>query len=103
MDTEQAARVAALQSRIEVIGAVGRNCFAPRLTVALRDGRHLTKEYDGRELMWDFAKDAEILRRFVPGLPIASGQYDRLVETIANLDAAPSIEEVPRLTIPQAS
>ncbi len=101
MDSEQAARVAALQSRIEVIGTVGRDCFAPRLTVALRDGRRLTKEYDGRELMWDFARDAEILRRFVPGLPIAAAQYDRLVETIANLDAAPSIEEVPRLTIPQ--
>ena len=102
MDSEQATRVAALQSRIEIIGAVGRNCFAPRLTVALRDGRRFTTEYDGRELMWDFARDAEILRRFVPGLPIPSEQYDRLVETIANLDAAPSIEEVPRLTIPRA-
>ena len=103
MNSVEAARVAALQSRIEVIGTVGRDCFAPRLTVALRDGRRLTKEYDGRELMWDFARDAEILRRFVPGLPIPSAQYDRLVETIANLDAAPSIEEVPRLTIPQKS
>ena len=103
MDSVEAARVAALQSRVEVIGTVGRDCFAPRLTVALRDGRRLTKEYDGRELMWDFARDAEILRRFIPGLPIASAQYDRLVETIANLDAAPSIEEVSRLTIPQTS
>ena len=99
LDTEQAARVAALQSKIEIIGAVGRNCFAPRLTITLRDGRRYTKEYDGRELMWDFATDAEILRRFIPGLPIATEQYDRLVETIANLDTAPSIDAVLRLTL----
>ena len=102
LDTEQAARVAALQSKIEIIGAVGRNCFAPRLTITLRDGRRFTKEYDGRELMWDFATDAEILRRFIPGLPIATEQYDRLVETIANLDTAPSIDAVLRLTFPEA-
>ena len=102
LDTKQAARVAALQSKIEIIGAVGRNCFAPRLTITLRDGRRYTKEYDGRELMWDFATDAEILRRFIPGLPIATEQYDRLVETIANLDTAPSIDAVLRLTLPEA-
>ena len=102
LDAEQAARVAALQSKIEIIGAVGRNCFAPRLTIAMRDGRRYTKEYDGRELMWDFATDAEILRRFIPGLPITTEQYDRLVETIANLDTAPSIDAVLRLTFPEA-
>jgi hypothetical protein len=34
-------------------GAVGRECFAPRLTVTLRDGRRVAGEYHGRELMWD--------------------------------------------------
>ena len=52
--------------------------------------------------MWDFAKDAGVLRRFIPGLPIAPEQYDRLVETIANLDTAPSIDEVLRLTLSEA-
>src|SRR5262252_9953100 len=64
---ELAARVAALQRRVEILGVVGRDCFAPRLTVALRDGRRVTGEYDGHELMWDFQRDAEVLRRFVPG------------------------------------
>ena len=102
VDTEQLARIAALRSKTEIIGVVGRNCFAPRLTVTLRDGRRLTKEYDGRELMWDFAKDAGILRRFIPGLPITSERYDRLVETIANLDAAESVDDTVRLTLPEA-
>ena len=102
VDTEQLARIAALRSKTEIIGVVGRNCFAPRLTVTLRDGRRLTKEYDGRELMWDFAKDADILRRFIPGLPITSERYDRLVETIANLDAAESVDDTVRLTLPEA-
>jgi 2-methylcitrate dehydratase PrpD len=94
------ARVAALRQRIEIIGAVGRECFAPRLTVALRDGRRFTAEYHGRELMWNFARDADVLRRFVPGLPIAPAQYDRLVATIAKLDTAASVDELVRLTLP---
>ena len=73
LDTEQAALVAALQSKIEIIGVVGRGCFAPRLSISMRDGRRFTKEYNGRELMWDFAKDAGVLRRFIPGLPDRTG------------------------------
>jgi hypothetical protein len=52
--------------------------------------------------MWDFAKDALELRRFVPGLPIPPAQYDRLVEVIATLDAAASVNELLRLTLPEA-
>jgi hypothetical protein len=95
-----ALRVARLQQRVEVIGAVGRACFAPRLTFALRDGRRVTGEYHGRELMWDFARDARVLQRFVPGLPIAPSQYDRLVAAIAGLDRAASVDELVRLTLP---
>ena len=98
---ELAARVAALQRRVEIIGAVGRECFAPRLTFALRDGRRVTGEYHGRELMWDFARDAEVLRRFVPGLPISAPRYDRFVAAVAGLDKAPSVDEVVRLTLPE--
>ncbi len=96
-----AARVAALQRRVEILGVVGRDCFAPRLTIALRDGRRLTGEYDGHELMWDFRRDAEVLRRFVPGLPIAPDQYDRLVAAVAGLDKAASVDEVVALTLPK--
>jgi 2-methylcitrate dehydratase PrpD len=98
---EVATRVAALQRRVEVIGAVGRECFAPRLTVVLRDGRRLTGEYHGRELMWDFARDARELRRFVPGLPIKPAAYDRLVAAIAGLDTAASVDEIIGLTLPE--
>src|SRR5256885_8305710 len=98
---ELGARVAALQRRVEIIGEVGRECFAPRLTFTLRDGRRVTGEYHGRELMWDFARDAEELRRFVPGLPIAAARYDRFVASVAGLDKAPSVDEVVRLTLPE--
>jgi 2-methylcitrate dehydratase PrpD len=95
-----AARVAALQRRVEIIGAVGRPCFAPRLTFVLRDGRRITGEYHGRELMWDFARDARELQRFAPGLPIPAAQYDRLVAAIAKLETATSVDEVVQLTLP---
>ena len=72
------------------------------MTFVLRDGRRLVGEYHGRELMWDFAKDAHELRRFVPGLPIAPRRYDRLVATIAGLDKATAVDEVIRLTLPEA-
>jgi hypothetical protein len=95
-----AMRVAALQRRVEILGVVSRECFAPRLTIALRDGRHVSGEYHGRELMWDFGRDAEALRRFVPGLPIAADQYDRLVAAVAGLEKAASVDEIIRLTLP---
>jgi 2-methylcitrate dehydratase PrpD len=95
-----AARVAALQRRVEILGVVSRECFAPRLTVTLRDGRRVSGEYHGRELMWDFRRDAEVLRRFVPGLAIAPDQYDRLVAAVAGLEKTPSVDEIIRLTVP---
>jgi hypothetical protein len=49
--------------------------------------------------MWDFARDARELRRFVPGLPIAPGRYDALVEAIARLDGAETVDEVIGLTL----
>jgi hypothetical protein len=99
-DGELAARVAALQRRVEIVGVVGRDCFAPRLTVTLRDGRRVSGEYRGRELMWDFARDRRELRRFVPGLPIAPARYDQLVRSIAELDAATSVDGLLALTLP---
>jgi 2-methylcitrate dehydratase PrpD len=99
-DHETAARVAALQKRVEVLGVVGRACFAPRLTVWLRDGRRVGGEYHGRELMWDFERDARELRRFVPGLPVTAAQYDELVAAIAALDTAVSVDDVVRSTVP---
>ena len=100
-DAAMKAQVAALQKRVEVIGEVGRECFAPRITFKLKDGRHVTGEYNGRELMWDFAKDAHELRRFIPGLPIKADQYERLVAAIAGLDKAASVDELVRLTLVQ--
>src|SRR5499426_1556076 len=97
---ELAARVATLQQRVEILGVVGRDCFAPRLTVVLRDGRRVTGEYDGHELMWDFARDSQELRRFVPGLPISPQRYERFVAAVAGLDKAGSVDEVIRLTLP---
>jgi len=97
---ELAARVAALQKKVEIVGAVGRECFAPRLTVCLRDGRRVVGEYHGRELMWDFARDAQELRRFVPGLPISAQRYESFVAAVRGLDKALSVDEVVRLTLP---
>jgi 2-methylcitrate dehydratase PrpD len=99
-DAEVAGRVAALQRRVEILGVVGRPCFAPRMTFVLRDGRRLTGEYDGRELMWDFARDARELRRFVPGLSIPPAQYDDLVMAITTLDASESVDTVVHATLP---
>ena len=59
-----ASKVADLQKRVEIIGVVGRECFAPRMTFTLKDSRRVSQEYDGRELMWDFARDARELKRF---------------------------------------
>jgi hypothetical protein len=95
-----AERIAVLQKRVEVIGVVGRECFAPRMTFALKDGRRVTQEYDGRELMWDFARDARELKRFVPALPILPAQYERFVAAVSGLERAGSVDDLVRLTVP---
>jgi len=103
VDRDLAARVAALQRRVEIVGVVGRECFAPKLAFTFRDGRRVSGEYHGRELMWDFARDARELRRFVPGLPIAEDVYGRLVDAVAGLDAAPSVDALIGLTLKGAA
>jgi hypothetical protein len=50
--------------------------------------------------MWDFARDVEVLRRVVPGLPIAPERYARFVDAVARLDKAESGDEVVGLTRP---
>ena len=84
---------------MEIVGVTGRECFAPRLTFTLRDGRRVSGEYHGRELMWDFARDARELRRFVPGLTIAADAYARLVDAVARLDTASTVDAVIGLTL----
>jgi hypothetical protein len=81
---------------------MGRPTFAPRMTFTMKDGRRFVGEYSGRELMWDFARDARELRRFVPGLPISEAQYDRLVSTITTLEAAPSVDALVSQTLGEA-
>jgi 2-methylcitrate dehydratase PrpD len=98
-DQGLAARVADLQRRVEIVGVARRECFAPRMTVTLRDGRRVAGEYHGRELMWDFARDARELRRFGPGLPIAPARYEALVQAVAHLDTAASVDELLGLTL----
>ena len=102
-DRDLAARVAALQRRVEIVGVVSRACFAPRLTFTLRGGRRVSGEYHGRELMWDFARDARELRRFVSGLPIAADVYDRLVDAVSGLDTARSVDTLLGLTLKDAA
>jgi 2-methylcitrate dehydratase PrpD len=99
LDESARAQISALQRKVEVIGEVGRECFAPRITFTLKDGRQVSGEYHGRELMWNFAKDAEVLRRLVPALPIEVEQYDRLVDMIAHIDHAASVDDLVRLTL----
>ncbi len=100
-DAEKMARVADMKKRIEIVGCVGRGNFAPRMTFRLADGRHIVGEYHGRELMWDFARGARELRRFVPGLPVSPERYDRLVAVLATLESQPSVDELVRLTLPE--
>jgi hypothetical protein len=49
--------------------------------------------------MWDFARDARELRRFLSGLPIPPARYDALVQAIARLDTAPAVDEILDFTL----
>jgi 2-methylcitrate dehydratase PrpD len=98
-DAARAEEVASLVKRVQIIGEVNRDIFSPRITCHMNDGRTVVGEYDGRELMWDFERGAHELRRFIPGLPVGERQYDRLVQTIAGLDAAADVDALVTLTL----
>ena len=102
-DDQRAALVAQLVARTDIIGEVGRDIFSPRITCLMSDGQRISGEYDGRELMWDFAKGAQELRRFIPGLPIDAARYDRFVACLSALDGAACIDELVALTMPATS
>jgi len=99
-DGALAARVAALQRKVEIIGVVGRESFAPRLTFALKDGRRVTGEYHGRELMWDFSRTPRSCAASCPAAD-RGDRYERFVAAVAGLDKAESVDDVVRLTLPE--
>ena len=88
-DRDLAANIAQLQKRVEVIGVVGRECFAPRMTITLMNATRVVKEYDGHELMWDFARGARELKRFVSVLPIGAARYERFVQAVSGWSGLP--------------
>ena len=102
-DEARVALVAELVARTDIIGEVGRDIFSPRITCLMDDGQRITGEYDGRELMWGFAKGGQELRRFIPGLPIDAARYDRFVACLSALDDAACIDELVALTMPATS
>ena len=98
-DRDLAAKVAELQKRVEVIGAIGRECFAPRMTVTLGDGRRVIGEYNGHELMGlrEGRRRASALRARAADLGAALRE---LRGRRRGYDKAPSVDEIVRLTLP---
>jgi hypothetical protein len=100
MTSEGDAAVAELAPRVEVLGVWDRIPFAPRITVALKDGRHLTGECRGDELEWDFETELRNLRPWFPSIDWPQSKLENIVEIVAGLERQTTLEALIKSSVP---
>ena len=57
------------------------------------------RQATGREFIWKFDEEARRIRDIVPGLPIASSQFERLIAACRDLDRETAAATLVRLTL----
>jgi len=88
-----------LMKRVTIIPSHQMTLFGPRITIFTRDGKSYTRQATGREFIWNFDEEARRIRDIVPGLPIASSQFERLIATCRDLDRETAAATLVRLTL----
>jgi len=88
-----------LMKRVTIIPSHQMTLFGPRITIFTRDGKSYTRQATGREFIWNFDEEARRIRDIVPGLPIASSQFERLIAACRDLDRETAAATLVRLTL----
>ncbi len=88
-----------LMKRVTIIPSHQMTLFGPRITIFTKDGKTYTKQATGREFIWNFDEEARRIRGIVPGLPIASSQFERLIATCRDLEREPAAATLVQLTV----
>jgi len=88
-----------LMKRVRIVPSHRMPLFAPRITIALKDGRSFTRQATGREFIWDFDEEARRIRAVAPGVPIAPAQFEQLIAACRGLDAEPRADRLVQLTL----
>ena len=63
-----------LAERVSVVAQKERKPYAPRITIAMKDGTHYQGEYTGDELKWGLATEIRRIREVFPNLPVPASQ-----------------------------
>ena len=88
-----------LMKRVTIIPSHQMTLFGPRITIFTKDGKSYTRQATGREFIWDFNEEARRIRGIIPGLPIAAGQFERLIATCRDLEREPAAATLVQLTL----
>ena len=88
-----------LMKRVRIVPSHRMPLFAPRITIALKDGRSFTRQATGREFIWDFDEEARRIRAVAPGVPITPAQFDQLIAACRGLDAEARADRLVQLTL----
>ncbi len=85
-------QVADLMRQVEVVGQESRGSFAPRITIALRDGTRYQDEFQGDELKWDLATETRRIRELFPNLGWPTERLEAIVQAVESLESQPKID-----------
>lgn len=88
-----------LADRVHIRPSRRQPLLAPRITIRTRAGAEHVAQATGREFMFDFAEEVRRISPVAPGLPIPADQFTALVEAVRDLDQAPDLSGLLRLTL----
>lgn len=95
----KAAMVRELMKKVTIVPSKERHYFAPKLILRMKDGKSIQGELTGTELQWGLREEIAQIHGLAPFLPISQRRFNRLIETVANLEQISSVRELMKLSI----
>ncbi|MDP2953622.1 MAG: MmgE/PrpD family protein [Chloroflexota bacterium] len=98
---EKAAQILEVMRKITIVGVKERTFFAPKMDVAMKDGKSYRGELTGEELKWGLEEEIRRIRGLAPWLPIPEEQFDELITTVREVERLDTVDRLLQLTQPR--
>lgn len=97
---EKAALVRRLMKQITIVPSKERRYFAPMMNITMKNEQSYQGEMTGSELCWGLKEEKTKIMGLAPFLPVSERRFNRLIETVSNIEQLSSIGELMKLTRP---
>ena len=91
--------VSALMQRIQLVGHKDRASFAPRITIAMRDGTRHEGEFQGDELKWDLATETRRIRELFAHIDWPTERLETIVQAVTEIETQSRIDPLIQLCV----